>query len=96
MVALSCYALLPNTPLTTHWLKPEERQLAHDRMNRDRVDETEKGSVWQGLKQAFSDPRVWLFILMYNMHLVSTTTSGNTKLTPFRAPTVSRTLCPRL
>ncbi|RSH79686.1 uncharacterized protein EHS24_009338 [Apiotrichum porosum] len=69
VVALSCYALLPNTPLTTHWLKPEERQLAHDRMNRDRVDETEKGSVWQGLKQAFSDPRVWLFILMYNMHL---------------------------
>ncbi len=33
------------------------------------MDETEPGSVFKGLREAVSDPRVWLFCLMQNMHL---------------------------
>jgi hypothetical protein len=63
------YPFLPDTPLNTRWLTPDERQLAHSRLQRDRVDSHEPGSVWAGLRQAVSDPRVWLFCLMQNLHL---------------------------
>ena len=69
LVAMLAYPFLPDTPLTTRWLTVEERQLAHDRLLRDRVDTTEKGSVFAGLKQAVCDPRVWLFCLAQNLHL---------------------------
>jgi len=69
-VAIFGFFLLPNTPLTTSWLTPEERQLAHDRMERDRVgDAGEKVSMMEGLKQACRDKRTWLFCLMQNFHL---------------------------
>src|SRR5690242_11155723 len=57
-VAIFGFFLLPNTPLTTSWLTPEERQMAHDRMERDRVgDAGEKVSMMEGLKQACRDKR---------------------------------------
>lgn len=58
LVALCALPFLPDTPLTTRWLSAEEKQLAHERLFRDRVDIEEKGSTFQGLKQAVSDPRV--------------------------------------
>ncbi|WOO79139.1 putative transporter [Vanrija pseudolonga] len=69
LVALCAYPFLPDSPLTTRWLTPEERQLAHDRLQRDNVDRSEKGSTLDGLKQAVTDPRVWLFCLIQNLHL---------------------------
>ena len=66
---MCAYPFLPDTPLTTRWLSQEERELAHGRLQRDKVDTTEKGSVWSGLNQAVRDPRVWLFCLMQNLHL---------------------------
>lgn len=69
LVALCAWPFLPDTPLTTKWLNEEEKQLAHNRLLRDRVDVQEKGSTWAGLKQAVSDPRVWLFCLTQNLHL---------------------------
>jgi hypothetical protein len=71
VVALAAYPFLPDTPLNTRWLTPEERTLAHERLLRDKVDQYEKGSTLAGLRQAVSDPRVWIFCLMQNMHLVS-------------------------
>ena len=69
-VAIFGFFLLPNTPLTTSWLTPEERQMAHDRMERDRVgDSGEKVSMMEGLRQACKDKRTWLFCLMQNFHL---------------------------
>lgn len=69
-VAIFGFFLLPNTPLTTSWLTPEERQMAHDRMERDRVgDAGEKVSMMEGLRQACKDKRTWLFCLMQNFHL---------------------------
>jgi len=69
VVAICAYPFLPDTPLTTRWLTEDERQLAHGRLQRDKVDSEEKGSVWSGLRQACKDPRVWLFCLMQNLHL---------------------------
>ncbi|KAF1914369.1 major facilitator superfamily domain-containing protein [Ampelomyces quisqualis] len=70
LVAILGLFLLPNTPLTTSWLKPEERELAHARMERDRVgDSSEPVSSMEGLRQACKDKRTWLFCLMQNFHL---------------------------
>jgi hypothetical protein len=70
LVALFGFFLLPNTPLTTSWLTPAERELAHARMERDRVgDSSEPVSSMEGLRQACRDPRTWLFCFMQNFHL---------------------------
>jgi hypothetical protein len=70
LVAIFGFFLLPNTPLTTSWLTPEERELAHARMERDRVgDSSEPVSSMEGLRQACRDPRTWLFCFMQNFHL---------------------------
>ncbi|KAJ0114087.1 vitamin h transporter [Diaporthe amygdali] len=60
---------LADNPLTTRWLKPEERQLAHDRMVRDTVGLTESKGARAGFKQAIRDPRLWLLCFIQNMHL---------------------------
>jgi MFS family permease len=64
---------LPNTPLTTRWLSQEEGELAHSRMEIDRVESSPQDvTSLDGLKQAVRDPRAWLFSLMQMFHL-----SGN-------------------
>ncbi|KAJ5781521.1 uncharacterized protein N7518_010004 [Penicillium psychrosexuale] len=56
-------------PLTTRWLTPEERQLAHDRIQRDTVNSEESKGALAGLKQVMADPRIYLLAFMQNMHL---------------------------
>lgn len=58
-IAILGFWLLPNTPLNTRWLSPEERELAHGRMERDKIGDAhaEDASAWEGLKQAASDKR---------------------------------------
>jgi len=71
-VAFFCAFLLPDEPLTTKWLTPEERQLAHDRIQRDTVGlESSKGAM-AGFMQAVRDPRLYLLVFMQNMHLSAT------------------------
>ncbi|KAI9148873.1 mfs transporter [Paramyrothecium foliicola] len=60
-VAVIAFFTLPDSPLKTRWLKPEERQLAHDRISRDTTGRREGTSVWTGLREAASDWRVLLF-----------------------------------
>jgi len=71
LVALFGFWFLPNTPLTTRWLKDNERELAHARIERDRVSDASdvKASAMDGLKQACRDKRTWIFCLMQNFHL---------------------------
>jgi MFS family permease len=71
LVAIVGYFCLPDFPLTTKWLTPEERQLAHARMEEDTVGNKGATSVWQGLRQATTDPCVWLFAFMAHMHLAA-------------------------
>lgn len=69
-VAIIGFWMLPDTPSTTRWLKPEERELAHSRMERDQVSDSRgQASAMEGLKQACKDPRTWVFCLMQNFHL---------------------------
>ncbi|UPX12699.1 uncharacterized protein EKO05_0003238 [Ascochyta rabiei] len=61
--------LLPDYPLTTRWLTPEERKLAHDRIVRDTVELEPSKGARSGPKQAIRDPRLYLLCLMQNMHV---------------------------
>ncbi|KAH7125225.1 major facilitator superfamily domain-containing protein [Dendryphion nanum] len=68
-VAIIGIWMLPDYPLTTRWLSPEERQLAHDRIVRDTVGLEPSKGARAGFKQAIRDPRLYLLCLMQNMHL---------------------------
>ena len=71
-VAIGCIFLLPDTPLTTRWLTPEQRQLAHDRIQRDTVGIQQSKGARAGFMQALRDPRLYLLVFMQNMHLSAT------------------------
>ncbi|KAF2852561.1 MFS transporter-like protein [Plenodomus tracheiphilus IPT5] len=84
-VALVSFFLLPDHPLNTRWLTPEQRQLAHTRIAADTTQREEATSVMVGLRQALVDWRTWVFCLMYNMHVSSVSFQSF-------LPTVVRTL----
>ena len=71
-VAIVCIFLLPDEPLTTKWLTPEERQLAHNRIQRDTVGLEQSRGARAGFMQAIKDPRLYLLVFMQNMHLSAT------------------------
>ncbi|CAN9402160.1 unnamed protein product [Alternaria alternata] len=64
IMAFAGYALLPNYPSNTPFLSPEETAMAQWRLNRenDGVADEVNDSVFVGLKQAFSDPKVTLLL----------------------------------
>lgn len=62
---------MPDDPSTTRWLTPEERLLAESRIARDTVGKKDKTSTFAGLKEAASDPKLWLFAFMQHMHLAA-------------------------
>jgi MFS family permease len=68
-VAIFGLFFLPDFPLTTRWLTPEERQLAHNRMIRDTVGMEPSKGARAGFMQAIKDPRLYLLCFMQNMHL---------------------------
>ena len=69
IVAISGFFILPNEPLTTWWLTPEERTLAHERTQRDTVGNQGQTTTWSGILEAAKDPKVWLFVVMQHCHL---------------------------
>jgi hypothetical protein len=71
VIAIGAAFTLPDHPLTTKWLSPEERQLAHDRIERDTVGNKAGTSTLAGLKEAARDPKLWLFAFMQHMHLAA-------------------------
>lgn len=70
-MAIVGFFVLPNTPLTTWWLNQREKDLAHARMERDKLSDAfdTPSSALEGLKQACRDKRTWIFCLMQNFHL---------------------------
>lgn len=68
-VAIIGLFLLCDDPSETKWLTEEERALAVARIQRDTVGNKGRGTVWAGLKQACTDPKMWLFVLMQNLHI---------------------------
>jgi MFS family permease len=71
VIAVVGYFVLPDFPSTTRWLTPEERELAHNRMELDTVGNKGTTSTMNGLKQAVRDPMVWIFAMMAHMHLAA-------------------------
>jgi sugar phosphate permease len=68
-IAFVGFFLLLDHPLTTTWLTPEERQLAHDRMVLDTVGMEPSKGTKAGFMQALKDPKLWLLCFIQNMHL---------------------------
>ena len=71
VVAIAAAFILPDDPLKTKWLTPEERLLANNRILLDTVGEKGVVSPFAGLKAAASDPKLWLFAFMQHMHLAA-------------------------
>lgn len=71
VVAFIAIFILPDDPLKTRWLTPEERELANGRILADTVGATGGTSTLAGLKAAASDPKLWLFAFMQHMHLAA-------------------------
>jgi MFS family permease len=69
VIAVMAVLILPDEPLTTRWLTPEERVLANERILRDTVGDKGQTTTWSGLIDAAKDPKVWLFAFMQHCHL---------------------------
>ena len=74
-VAAAAAFFLPDYPSTTRWLSEEERAFAAWRLIDDaqETDDRHSDSVWQGVKMAFSDYRIYFFLLFQHMSLLSQT-----------------------
>ena len=83
-VAIIGLKMLPDYPLTTKWLTPEERQMAHDRIVRDTVGLEPSKGARAGFRQAIRDPRLYLLCLMQNMVSSPTPRSFDIQLTPLQ------------
>ena len=71
VVAFAAIFILPDDPLKTKWLKPEERELANGRILADTVGAKSSTSTFAGLKEAARDPKLWLFAFMQHMYVYS-------------------------
>ncbi|KAF5857343.1 hypothetical protein ETB97_005921 [Aspergillus alliaceus] len=72
--------MLPDHPLATHWLTPDERQVVHNRIEKDAVRSEESKGLIAGLKLAFSGPRLFLKAFMQNIHLSSALVAASSRL----------------
>ncbi|SPO25305.1 related to putative tartrate transporter [Ustilago trichophora] len=68
-VAIVCLYTMPDHPLSTPWLTPAERELAQARIDRDTVGMEPSKGVVAGLGQACKDGRLWVFVVLQNLHL---------------------------
>lgn len=66
---------LPDYPSTTKWLNEEERSFATWRLLADinESDETHSTSIWYGIRLALKDYRLYLFVLLQHLSLLSQT-----------------------
>lgn len=74
-LAITSGFFLPDYPSTTRWLSEEERAFAAWRLIEDvkESDETHSESVWQGVKLAVKDYRLYVFLLFQHLSLLSQT-----------------------
>ncbi|KAK7747205.1 hypothetical protein SLS62_009147 [Diatrype stigma] len=73
LTAVAGLWLLPDTNETTRWLKEDERRIGRERLERDRlVDSQEHVPVMEALWDAATDKRLWLFCLIQDFHYAAT------------------------
>lgn len=73
--AISCIFIIPNFPQTTKWLTDEQKAYALWRLKNDATedDDSTSTSIWQGLKLALVDYRIYIFILLQHLSILSQT-----------------------
>ena len=74
-VGILATLVLPNYPATTKWLNEEEQAYAQWRLVDDAKESDDQKSItlWQGVKLAFRDYRLYLFILLQHTSILSQT-----------------------
>ena len=74
-VAIIAYFILPNYPHSTSWLKHEEREYAEWRLLEDtgEADITTASGLFEGLKMAVKDYRIYVFTLLQHVSLLTQT-----------------------
>lgn len=74
-VALLAMWVLPDYPNTTKWLDEDERAFASWRLLADinEPDDQKSRTVWDGAKLALLDYRLYLFVLLQHLSLLSQT-----------------------
>ncbi|KAK2768157.1 hypothetical protein FQN54_000009 [Arachnomyces sp. PD_36] len=74
-VALVAMVILPDFPGAAKWLSDEERQFAQWRLVDDakESDDSQATTIMQGLKVAVMDPRLYIFVLLQHLSLLSQT-----------------------
>lgn len=67
--------ILPDYPASTRWLTEEERAFATWRLLDDinETDEAQATTVWDGIKMALKDYRIYVFVLFQHLSLLSQT-----------------------
>lgn len=85
--AILCAIVLPDYPMTTRWLSPEERAYAAWRLAVDvgEGDTVEGAGVREGLMMALKDPKLYIFVLFQHLSLL-------TQAFQYFFPTVVKTL----
>lgn len=69
VIAIISAFILPDEPLSTRWLSPDQRRLAHARVADDTVLLQENTSTWVGLLEALRDPHLWVLMFMQHFHM---------------------------
>lgn len=74
-IAIIAGFFLPDYPSTTRWLSEEERAFAAWRLIDDikEADDRHSNSVWEGVRLALKDYRLYLFLLLQHLSLLSQT-----------------------
>ena len=74
-IAIIAAFVLPDYPGTTKWLDPTERAYAQWRLVADtgEADLSEASTLWDGLKMALTDKRLYIFILYQHASILSQT-----------------------
>ncbi|GAB7366719.1 hypothetical protein MBLNU230_g0676t1 [Neophaeotheca triangularis] len=73
--AILCTMIIPNFPKTTKWLTEEQQMYATWRLKMDaeEEDETHATTLWQGLKYALKDYRLYIFMLLQHLSILTQT-----------------------
>ncbi|KAF4472145.1 major facilitator superfamily transporter [Fusarium albosuccineum] len=67
-VAIAAIFLLPDSPGHTSWMTDAENTCATVRLEEDNINELQHETPMHGFMSAIKDYKVWLFMLMQNMH----------------------------
>jgi len=71
-VSLVSAFIIPDEPHNTRWLTPEERILAHDRIDRETVDRYDGTTTWAGLRDCLKDKNLWIILVFGHVSFAST------------------------